>query len=209
MSAPSSRSPSPLPAIHPPAMGDDQPVQPANAQKAVPSAAYLPSHPVPSVPSITITSTLSGEESESSRPAGSGAPVFSYLNRARRRRHVNAGGESCHSPLPSLFPLPPLFPAALAMARACGLRPLFRSPGGLQGPGSTAQGAGEAGAWPWPLLPLPRWLSRPCRSTGAGWGVLIRGPKGRRGWSERQGQAGQRGPGRAICARLFGRVWAV
>ena len=110
-------------------------------------------------------------------PPGPGAPVFFYPNGARR--HVNAGGGSCPSPLPSLFPLPPLFPAALAMARACG--PSSGPQEACRGPGSTAQGAGEAGAWPWPLLPLPRCPSCPCRSTGAGWGVLIRGAQGEEG----------------------------
>ena len=41
-------------------MEDDQPVQPANCQDAVPSAAYLPSHSVPPVPSVTFSPSVCG-----------------------------------------------------------------------------------------------------------------------------------------------------
>eukprot|EP00967_Tisochrysis_lutea_P095243 scaffold138786_cov31-Tisochrysis_lutea.AAC.4 len=70
---------------------------------------------------------------------------------------------------------PPSVPSSLFLPSSLrlGLGPMARacdppsgapqSPGGLpgslqacRGSGSTAQGAGEAGAWPWPLLPLPR-----------------------------------------------------
>eukprot|EP00967_Tisochrysis_lutea_P020598 scaffold23364_cov22-Tisochrysis_lutea.AAC.1 len=89
--------------------------------------------------------------------------VFFYLNKARR--DVIAGGQSCRSPIFSLFPLPPLFFPA-ARAHGARLRPSFRSPGGLQGPGSSvSSGLREQlrlrlGRGP---LPLSRWPSAPLK----------------------------------------------
>ena len=100
MSAPSSRSLSPMPAIHSPAL-EDVPASPAIIpNSAVPSAAFLPSLVVPFVPPVT--SSPSGEESMSSRPAPDPPPATGAVQPQVHR--VGPAARSASSPRRTIRP---------------------------------------------------------------------------------------------------------